>query len=128
MTDRDYSLTILEEFITACRDTPDKVIPVGNTERDARIIFTLTTKAKIKEFIANGGLTEIIFVNDTPWRKNPNPSQPILVYAYRFRSNARPGYIAFMYIDQTDKWLIKSFHRPENSSPTLLDGLKKLGF
>ncbi|NOQ45083.1 MAG: hypothetical protein GQ559_00140 [Desulfobulbaceae bacterium] len=117
--------TKFKQFKTASKECPGDVIPIGNVMRDAEAIFNLRTKSQLLEFIVNDGLEDLTYINKKPWEKNPDPEHEVIVYAFRFRTNAIPGYIAFMYQNRTDKWLIKSFHMPEDRDTPILKAFQK---
>ena len=114
-----------EEFKLACQDSPLDVIPIGETMVNSDRIFNLRTKKDLRSFIANNGLEELTYINKKIWEKNPHPEEPVQVYAYRFRTRAIPGYIAIMFSEKTKKWLIKSFHTPNDINTAMLDAFQK---
>jgi hypothetical protein len=77
------------------------------------------------EFIANGGLEELEFINSAHWKNNPDSEKVIFVDAYNFRSRGIFGYIAFFYNPLTQRWIIKSFKQNEETNPALKEALKK---
>jgi hypothetical protein len=109
----------LEDFLLACGETPSKIIPIEDTLNDARKIFKLKTKSELLDFISNGGLEKLEYINTKPWEKNPNPSVPILVDAYHFKSLFMLGYIAFFKNNTTGYWMIKSFHLSDQRNTEL---------
>ncbi len=113
------------EFKKACLETPLDVIPIGKTLKDASEIFNLRTKSELLSFIANNGLEKLTFINKKSWEKNPNPNHDIDVYAYYFSTRAIAGYVAFMFNEKTQKWLIKSFHHPKDRNTLMQDVLQK---
>ncbi|MBA3017102.1 MAG: hypothetical protein FP811_02910 [Desulfobacteraceae bacterium] len=112
-------------FKIACRDSPYDVIPFKQAMDDANKIFNLRTKKSLLAFIVNDGLEDLTFINKKEWEQNQNPDNSIEVYAYRFRTRAIAGYIAFMFNRQTEKWLIKSFHQSENRNTAMLEAMQK---
>ncbi|PIX34967.1 MAG: hypothetical protein COZ58_01945 [Candidatus Infernicultor aquiphilus] len=54
-------------------------------------------------------------------------NKPIKVDAYEFTSMYKLGYIAFMHNDETNKWLIKSFHLSSNRNMTIYLAMEKAG-
>ena len=109
----------LEDFIQCCKEKPKTIFIYYEAEFNARHQFGLNTKAELLTFIGNGGLQDITYWNTEPWRLNQNKDQEILVDAYKFRSNQKPGYIAFMKIIKGN-YAIKSFHL-DNVKLTLKD-------
>ncbi len=83
---------------------------------------------EILNFIGYGGLEKLKFIRTKPWKNNPEPKVPVMVDSYEFYSGMHFGYIAFMFIDKTKRWIIKSFKN--NNEPDarnlVFDGLKKL--
>lgn len=82
-------------------------------ELNARVQFGLNTKAELLKFIGNQGLQDLIYCNTELWKNNPRKDKEIYVDAYKFRSNKKIGYIAFMK-SFADKYVIKSFHLDYN--------------
>lgn len=117
----------LEDFLDCCQNQQNKVRPIDDVEKDAEKIFGLKPASVLLDFIGNGGLEEIEFVNSTPWRKNPDKTTIIYVDAYEFRTMCKLGYIAFMFSNKTVKWLIKSFHLSENTNPAIALALYNAG-
>jgi len=113
-----------EQFKQACESQQDNVIPWGSVKRDAKDIFKLYTEEELLNFIANGGLEELKFVNTKEWEKNPNKSNKIEVDAYEFKTLGIRGYIAFMFNKITQKWIIKSFHMSDQSNDTMKKAFK----
>ncbi|MCD4762751.1 MAG: hypothetical protein K8R28_01875 [Desulfobacterales bacterium] len=101
------------------------MIPFKQATDDANKIFNLRTKKSLLAFIVNDGLEDLTFINKKKWEQNQNPDNPIEVYAYRFRTRAIVGYIAFMFNSKTEKWLIKSFHQPEDRNAAMLEAMQK---
>jgi len=116
---------LFKMFKIACRDSPYDVIPFKQATDDANKIFNLRTKKSLLAFIVNDGLEDLTFINKKKWEQNQNPDNPIEVYAYRFRTRAIVGYIAFMFNSKTEKWLIKSFHQPEDRNAAMLEAMQK---
>ena len=104
------------DFKEACENDRDNVIPINNVLENARNDFTLNTKSHLLDFIQNDGLENLTFINTKDWENNPNKDIPIMVDAYEFTSMYKLGYIAFMHTDETNKWLIKSFHLSSNGN------------
>lgn len=119
-------MDILNEFITACRETPGKVFPSKKPLADARELLKLKTKGELLAFIGNGGLERVEKDNEKPWENNPDPEKPKTVHSYKFFTNALPMYIAFFFNEELGTWTIKSFHEPKDKQPTLENQLKIL--
>jgi hypothetical protein len=80
-----------------------------DAELNAREQFGLNTKADLIAFIGNQGLQKLEYVNTKLWENKPKETKDIYIDAYKFRSNEKVGYIAFMKgVD--GKYAIKSFH------------------
>ena len=116
-----------EDFRKACGNDMDNVIPINSVLNDSRELFNLYPKTKLLNFIYNKGLEDLTFINTKDWEKNLNPNISIKVDAYEFRSLNKLGYIAFMFNENTKKWIIKSFHLSENRNPAMYLALKKAG-
>ena len=117
-----------EDFKQACGCGPGgNVFLIGTVLQDATKCFNLKTAKALLEFIANGGADEHEFVNTKDWENNPDKSNPIRVDAYEFLSMHRKGYLAFFRNENTQKWLIKSFHMSENRNCTMELALRKAG-
>jgi hypothetical protein len=120
----------LEDFLLTCGETPSKVFPIYDTLDDARNIFKLKTKSELLDFILNGGLENLEFINSKIWEENPSPSVPIFVDAYHFKSLYMLGYIAFFKNNSNGNWMIKSFHLSDQRNTELeiklKDHLKKI--
>ncbi|MCU0824414.1 MAG: hypothetical protein MUF77_07205 [Leptospira sp.] len=116
-----------EEFRQACDETPENVIPIGDTLKNAEGDFQIRTKSELLNFISDGGPENLKFVNTKVWEKNPSPNSPIMVDAYEFKSLSKLGYLAFMRNEKSGKWLIKSFHLSTNRNTTMEDALKRAG-
>lgn len=117
--------TFLEQFIRACKHDRKNVIPWGKVLDDAERDFNLRTANQLHEFIAHGGLENVTHQNKKEWEKNPKPETPIWVHAYTFRTMCKIGYMAVMYNNLTNKWIIKSFKRSAGSNPTMKIALEK---
>ena len=115
------------DFKKACKDDEENVIPINNVIENARNDFKLNTKSQLLDFILNDGLENLTFVNTKDWENNPNKNKPIKVDAYEFTSMYKLGYIAFMYNEETNKWLIKSFHLSSNGNMALYFAMEKAG-
>lgn len=121
------SYYIYSDFKKACGEDKNNIVPINSVLKDASDIFNLRTKDDLYEFIYNDGLEDLQFVNTKDWENNPNPSIPIKVDAYKFRSMHKLGYIAFMFSDKSGKWIIKSFHLSDDRNPAMAIALKKAG-
>jgi hypothetical protein len=115
-----------EEFRRACEDK-NNVFLFPAAEKKADDFFNLRTKTQVLEFIINNGLGNLKFLNKKDWKKNPDPSNPIKIDAYEFRSAFKLGYIAFMHNPKTRKWSIKSFKPSKNANQTMMHALQKAG-
>jgi hypothetical protein len=115
------------DFQKACGDRQKDVIPINNVLRDSKKDFNLNSKSKLLEFIFNGGLEDLKFINTKEWENNYNKLVTLLVDAYEFRTMHKLGYIAFIYNDVTMKWIIKSFHLSDNRNPAMFLALKEAG-
>ncbi len=123
----DDHARVIKEFIAACGNTPEKVIPIYNVLRDARTHYKISTKAALFEFIANGGLEQLSFYHCKPWEKNFTQQRPLLVYSFKFKTLHLPGYIAIIENTIIGNWLLKSFHPPtKGNNPTLADKFPNL--
>lgn len=123
---QNYDIIYIE-FKNACDSTPEKVFPINDVLDDADRYYKIKTEKALLEFIANDGLEGHSFVNKKEWEKNFTPNEPLFVYAYHFRTNAIPGYIAIIKNIPHKNWFIKSFHPPKDSTPTLADSMRALG-
>ncbi len=114
------------DFQEACElREPKKVFVWPDAVADADTFFSLRPERVILDFIANGGLQDLEFINQKPLESRRNVSNPEIVDAYEFRTGYKRGYLAF-YRTKTGNWFIKSFHlkQPMNS---LGDALKIAG-
>lgn len=107
-----------------CISNTENVIPIDDVPKDARNDYNLKTKQELLDFITNDGLENLKYINTKDWEKNPDTTCPIDVYAFEFRTMFKLGYIAFMYNQKTNKWLIKSFHLSGNMNKTMFNALK----
>ena len=105
----------LADFILCCINDQKNVMIFKDAERDAQIQFGLNTKAELLGFIGNQGLQDLMYWNTELWRLNPRNGKDIFIDAYKFRSNQKTGYIAFMK-GFTCKYAIKSFHLDHNKT------------
>lgn len=103
-------------FVRACGEIR-KVFVRPAAKDSAKQDFNLHTDREILDFILNKGLEQLDFFNTKPWENNRDPSDEILVDAYHVSSGPRYGYIAFLYIEKTEKWLIKSFKLDSDADP-----------
>ena len=99
----------LADFILCSMNEPQNVLVLYDAERNARIQFGLNTKAELLDFIGNQGLQDLMYWNTELWKLNPRKGEDIYIDAYKFRSNQKIGYIAFMK-GSAGKYVIKSFH------------------
>ena len=98
-----------EDFIQYCKEMPEKVKIEYDAMLNAREQFSLNTKADLLAFIGNNGLEDLEYKNTELWRNNKRKNIKIMIDAYKFRSNEKLGYIAFMKVP-TGNYMIKSFH------------------
>jgi hypothetical protein len=117
----------LEDFVRDCAAGTSKIVIARGAMETARSDFKLATQDKVLEFIANGGLEKPTFINKKEWENNTDNSVVIMVDAYAFFSGILYGYIAFVYIKKTSRWLIKSFKKHEGPDPRNLVFLAALG-
>lgn len=110
-----------------CADGTSKIVVTRGAMETAKTDFKLMTQSNVLEFIANGGLEKPSFINKKEWKNNPDKSVVIMVDAYAFFSGILYGYIAFIYITKTKKWLIKSFKKHRDPDPRNLIFLTELG-
>ncbi len=110
-------------FLRCCDKEPQNVIILRQPEEDGRSIFRLPTKNRIIQFIGNGGLEQLSFVNTEEWRNNFDKSYPLYVDAYEFRTLSILGYIALIRNERLGTWIVKSFHRSKNDPSLVIGGL-----
>lgn len=118
-----------DEFQCACEIGSSKVQVTRGSRETAISDFNLRTDSRILEFIANGGLEKPRFINSGPWDNNPDKNALIMVDAYGFYSGKVYGYIAFLFQQKTDRWMIKSFKKNRNADTrnfTMKEQLTKL--
>ncbi len=113
------------DFKNACGANRNNVILLNPVPRDANEHFNLPTKKSLLDFIFNDGLENLVFLNTREWENNPDQSIKVMIDSYEFTSLSILGYIAFMFINKTSKWLIKSFHLSENRNPIMSLALQK---
>ena len=126
-TKKDPSYDFLD-FKKSCRknnNNRSNIFIFDEARKGADKYFTLRTKKQILDFIYTGGLENRFFYNTTPWEKNQNKNKQIMVDAYEFESGNKRGYLAFMYNDLTNKWIIKSFKLSTNANDQMLQAIKK---
>ncbi|MDZ7794910.1 MAG: hypothetical protein U5P10_14820 [Spirochaetia bacterium] len=116
-----------KNFREACCSHRDSIILINPVPKTAYRDFNLKNKKEVLDFICNDGLEDRVFINTKEWEKNPNPKEGIMVDAYKFRTIHRLGYIAFMYNEHTQKWIIKSLHLSEDRNPIMYIALQKAG-
>jgi hypothetical protein len=119
----------LSDLVAAC-GRAGEVFPTRGALITARTDFNLLTERDVRGFIANGGLEQPKFINKAPWKRNPDPSVLIEVDAYAFYSGISFGYIAFLFVQKTSKWTIKSFKKntePDPRNLAMFEALKKSG-
>ena len=104
------------EFILSCKNKPQMIKVIQRELHKSLRYFNLNTKKELLEFIGNGGLEDLTYVNTKPWKKNPDKDiSVILVDAYKFRSGRKIGYIAILK-GLPGNFVIKSFHKDNNRS------------
>ena len=99
----------LDDFIWYCRDKPKTIAIFYDAQLNARQQFGLNTSEELLAFIGNDGLQDLTYWNTEPWRLNPKKDKEILVDTYKFHSNQKFGYIAFMKGGKGN-YVVKSFH------------------
>ena len=116
------------DFKKACRKkNRDNLVIIYDVLEDADKYFNLRTKDQILDFIYNDGLENKIFINTKLWEQNSDKTKPIMVDSYNFETGNKRGYIAFMYSDQTNKWIIKSFKLSDDANVQMYHALKDAG-
>ncbi|MBU1568857.1 MAG: hypothetical protein KJ630_24935 [Proteobacteria bacterium] len=118
---------IFSDFKNACQTTPGKIFPLPGVIDDAEKYYKITTKKLLLEFITNNGLERLTFVNKSPWRNNFTNIKPLYVFAFKFHTNALPGYIGIVKNETQGNWFIKSFHPPDDAHLSLASKLRELG-
>lgn len=114
------------DFKKSCKKkNRNNVFIFPNVLKDADKYFNLRTKNQILDFIYNDGLKNRFFINTNLWKQNPNKNKQIMVDNYEFVTGHKKGYLAFMYNNCTNKWIIKSFHLSENMNDQMLQAIKK---
>ena len=114
---------VLGEFLKACRNDNKqlaRVSLVGGVIRKAVEDFSLKTRKDLLEFIANGGLEELEFVNSIEYRLSDEIPPPFCD-AYIFKSGFTQGYISFFFSEFQQKWLIKSFHKSDDCGSSIME-------
>jgi len=112
----------ISDFIEACREgdhQPASVTLVRGVLEKSTRDFTIKTKKELLEFIANGGLENLEFINSIEYRISDQIPPPICD-AYRFMSGYNQGYISFFFSEFNQRWMIKSFHRSDECGPSAL--------
>ena len=109
INDLETKAYCLADFILCCMNEPQKVQALYEAELNARIQFGINTKSELIAFIGNQGLQNLTYVDTELWRNNPRKNEDIYIDAYKFCSNHKKGYIAFMK-GAVCKYVIKSFH------------------
>jgi len=70
--DRSMPIYDLSEFIKCCDESKHNVFIHQKATDDANLHFGLKTKNNLLDFISNGGLEEINFINSQGWENNPD--------------------------------------------------------
>lgn len=109
----------INEFIADCSDAKKVHVAYKALETAAQDFGIESEQKKILEFISNGGLEKLNFINSEIWDANPNPAIPAMVDAYGFYSGFKFGYMAFLKnpLPKTKKWLLKSFKKNKTTGP-----------
>ncbi len=116
------------DFKKACRKkNRNNLFIIYGALIDADKYFNLRTKNQILDFIYNDGLENKIFINTKLWEQNSDKIKPTMVDSYNFETGNKRGYIAFMYSDQTNKWIIKSFKLSDDANVQMYHALKDAG-
>lgn len=116
------------DFKKACRKkNRNNLFIIYGALIDADKYFNLRTKNQILDFIYNDGLENIVFINTKLWEQNSDKIKPIMVDSYNFETGNKKGYIAFMYSNQTNKWIIKSFKLSDDANVQMYHALKDAG-
>jgi hypothetical protein len=90
------------------------VILTAQALRDARDYFRFSTQSDVIQFIADGGLEDVVFKKTDPldhWDGDPPPPD---VHVFKFRTGQKEGYLA--YYQGPVLMVIKSF-KPDNDPP-----------
>lgn len=126
--------TLFDMFKFDCKENPADVLPRPAALDNARETYKLNTKKLLLEFIGNGGLEDVAHINTKAWKNNPFRSgNPLDAHAYNCRTVMIPCYLSIVFIrsingKQTNKWVIKSFHVPDDADQPMLGQLIRLGF
>lgn len=106
----------LENFILSCKNEPRMIKVIQRDLHKSLRYFNLNTEKELLEFIGNGGLEDLAYVNTKPWENNPDKDiKEIFVDAYRFRSGRKIGYMAILK-GLPGNYVIKSFHKNYNKA------------
>lgn len=106
----------LQGLIDAC-EKKQKIHTIGEVEQNARRDFGLSNKTQIYSFIWNNGLEKPQYIGKSQWKNNPNRATEETVYEFNFYSGLKFGYIAFVKIETTGFWIIKSFKKNTKPNP-----------
>jgi hypothetical protein len=121
---RDLPYYEYADFLRACK--VKNVIIERRPKRDARRLFNLYTDLAILEFITHEeGLKNPEFQNKKELETNTNPSNPIWVDAYEFRTVSKRGYLAFYQSHDKSCWIIKSLHESTSANLTIEYAFRK---
>jgi len=114
------------DFKKSCKkNNRNNIFIFDEARKGADKYFNLRTEDQILDLICNDGLENRSFYNTASWEKNPNKNIEIMVDAYEFESGNKRGYLAFMYSELTNKWIIKSFKLSTNANNQILQAIKK---
>ena len=121
----------INEFLTACYEACEidlSRVALENWVLDkASDHFNLKTKRALLEFIANGGLQQLEFINSADYRLSKD-IPPSKCDSYKFISGFIEGYLSFYYRKVSKRWIIKSFHRLDDSYETTISlAIRKAG-
>ena len=113
--------TLLNKFIVACRNNPEKVQVKYDAACSARENYKLDTEEDLCNFIGNYGLVNPVHGIEVEWALNKDPNKekhPLYVNDYLCKVNRSGCYIAIIYINfwfgrERDKWILKSFKQPD---------------
>ena len=114
------------DFKNACGDA-GRVFAMPNARKDADYCFNLKTERRLLEFINDDGLEMLTHYSSNLWENNPSPETPVTVDAYKFRTGNLRGYIAFLYVEKTKKWIIKSFKFDRDRNDLMAQAFKEAG-
>lgn len=107
-----------ENFEKCCREKPENVLIHSPAKQGAREEFGLKTDDDIKSFIADGGLSDRVFVKTDIFKAAQDlRGQEMSADVYDFWSGTKFGYFALVHNPNNRAWLIKSFKSNEKENP-----------